>query len=219
MDEHEILQALRQVSTTDLSDALDRLGIVGQCLGIHPLVSSFQLVGRAFTIHYTPVTTEPGTVGDDIDDLGPGDVVVLDNAGRLDVTVWGDLLTMTAHRRGLSGTVIDGICRDVSRSIELDYPIYSRGNWMRTGKDRVRVDAINVPVVIGGVYIRPGDYLRGDGDGVLAIPASSIAKVIVAAQEIHTAEEQIRAEIAAGSDLRTARAKVAYHDLQKHQGH
>jgi 4-hydroxy-4-methyl-2-oxoglutarate aldolase len=216
MHESDILHALRALSTTDLSDALDRLGIAGQCLGILPLSRSFRLVGRAFTIQYVPVSVERGTVGDYIDDLGPDDVVVLDNAGRLDATVWGDLLTSTAHRRGVAGTVIDGICRDIDRSIKLDYPIYSRGNWMRTGKDRVRVDGINVPVSIGGVRVEPGDYLRGDGDGVVVIPASRIDAVVGAAQEIHAAEEAIRAEVVAGNDLRTARAKVSYHDLQKH---
>lgn len=218
MNGTEILAALQGLSTTDLSDALDRLGIAGQCLGIMPLSRSFRLVGRAFTVHYVPVSVERGTVGDYIDDLGPDDVVVLDNAGRLDATVWGDLLTSTAHRRGVAGTVIDGICRDIDRSIKLDYPIYSRGNWMRTGKDRVRVDGINVPVSIGGVRVEPGDYLRGDGDGVVVIPASRIDAVVGAAQEIHAAEEAIRAEVVAGNDLRTARAKVSYHDLQKHRG-
>ena len=218
MNGTEILAALQGLSTPDLSDALDRLGIAGQCLGILPLSRSFRLVGRAFTIHYVPVSVERGTVGDYIDDLGPDDVVVLDNAGRLDATVWGDLLTSTAHRRGVAGTVIDGICRDIDRSIKLDYPIYSRGNWMRTGKDRVRVDGINVPVSIGGVRVEPGDYLRGDGDGVVVIPASRIDAVVGAAQEIHAAEEAIRAEVVAGNNLRTARAKVSYHDLQKHRG-
>jgi 4-hydroxy-4-methyl-2-oxoglutarate aldolase len=210
----ERIAALRQLSTTDVSDALDRMGLNGQCLGIMPLDRNFRLVGRAFTIHYVSVGVERGTVGDYIDELGPEHVVVLDNSGRVDATVWGDLLTYTAHRRGVAGTVIDGVCRDVDRSIELNYPIYSRGNWMRTGKDRVRVDGVNVPVTIGGVRVEPNDYLLGDGDGVVVIPASKVDEVIASAQEIHNAEDAIRAEIAAGSDLRAARNKVSYHDLQ-----
>jgi 4-hydroxy-4-methyl-2-oxoglutarate aldolase len=216
--EATILEALEGLSTTDLSDALDRVGLNGQCLGIMPLSPDFRLVGRAFTIKYVPVGIDRGSVGDYIDDLGPTDVVVLDNAGRLDATVWGDLLTSTASRRKVAGTVIDGVCRDVDRSIELGYPIYSRGNWMRTGKDRVRVDGVNVPVSIGGVRVEAGDYLRGDGDGVVVIPVSRVEEVVKAAQEIHNAEEAIRAEITKGSDLRAARAKMNYHDLQKRQG-
>jgi 4-hydroxy-4-methyl-2-oxoglutarate aldolase len=81
----------------------------------------------------------------------------------------------------------------------------------------VRVDGINVPVSIGGVRVEPGDYLRGDGDGVVVVPASRIDVVVSAAQEIHAAEEVIRAGIAEGNDLRSARAKVSYYDLQKRQ--
>lgn len=106
---------LGRLSCTDLSDAMDRLGIPCQCAGIMPLDRSFSLVGRAFTLRYGPIGQDGGTVGDYIDDLEPGTVVVLDNAGRTDVTVWGDLLTATASRRNIAGTVIDGVCRDVDR--------------------------------------------------------------------------------------------------------
>jgi hypothetical protein len=61
-------------------------------------------------------------------------VIVLANNGRDDVTVWGDILTEVAHRKGIAGTVIDGINRDVALCLELNYPIYSRESWMRTGK-------------------------------------------------------------------------------------
>ena len=165
-------------------------------------------------MRYGPIGPEGGTVGDYIDDIPEGSVVVLDNAGRVDVTVWGDLLTYTASRRKVAGTVIDGVCRDMDRSIELSYPIYSRGNWMRTGKDRVRVEAMQEPVSIGGVRIRPGDWLRGDGDGVVALPADKLAEIIPVAQTINEAEEKIRAAIRDGESLREARKRFGYHQLQ-----
>lgn len=210
----EILPTLQQLSCTDLSDAMDRLGIPGQCFGITPLDRSFQLVGRAWTLRYGPVGQDRGTVGDYIDDLGADQVVVLDNQGRRDATVWGDLLTSTASRRKVAGTVIDGICRDVDRALTLKYPLFARGNWMRTGKDRVRVEATQVPVSIGGVRVEPGDYLRGDGDGVIAVPQARIAEVLAAAVEIHEAEEHIRASIERGTALRRAREEYGYHKLQ-----
>jgi len=209
-----IREILEGLSCTDLSDAMDRLAIPGQCFGIKPLDRSFHLVGRAWTLRYGTVGQDRGTVGDYIDDLGAEDVVVLDNQGRLDATVWGDLLTSTASRRRVAGTVIDGICRDVDRAMEVQYPIFSRGNWMRTGKDRVRVEATQQPVSIGGVRIEPGDWLRGDGDGVVSIPAARIEQVVAAAAEIHDAEEHIRAAIEGGADLRKARENYGYHQLQ-----
>jgi 4-hydroxy-4-methyl-2-oxoglutarate aldolase len=210
----EIETRLRGLSCTDLSDASDRLAIPVQCLGVMPLDRSFSLVGRAWTLRYGVVGADRGTVGDYIDDLGPDDVVVLDNAGRLDATVWGDLLTITASRRKVEGTVIDGVCRDVDRSIQLNYPMFARGNWMRTGKDRVRVEATQEPVTIGGVRVEPGDWMRGDGDGVLSLPAKRISEILDVAQQIHDAEEKIRSALAEGASLRDARASVGYHQLQ-----
>lgn len=214
MGNDEILAALDRLSCTDVSDALDKLGIPGQCLGIMPLERSFRLVGQAWTLRYGPVGENPGTVGDYIDDLGPGQVVVLDNQGRLDATVWGDLLTLTASTRGVAGTVIDGVCRDVDRALELSYPVYSRGNWMRTGKDRVQVESTGEPVSIGDVRVEAGDWLLGDGDGVVAIPASRVVEVIEVAQQVSDAEERIREQVEAGQSLRDARKLVGYHTLQ-----
>src|SRR5882724_5803979 len=207
----------QKLDTATLSDALDRLGIAGQCHRLKPRDVRFRMTGRAFTILYGPAASPPGTVGDYIDDVPPGSLVVIDNGGREDVTVWGDILTEIAHRRGLSGTVIDGICRDVALCIELGYPLYSRGHWMRTGKDRVQVEAVNVSVNIGEARVRPGDLLRGDADGVVVIPREHEETVLAAASEIDHAEQQIREAARAGMRLDEARKQFRYHGLQTRQ--
>jgi regulator of RNase E activity RraA len=214
----QLLTGFGELDVSAVSDALDRLGIAGQCSGIKPLERSFRLVGRAWTLRYAPAGTDGGTVGDYVDDLGPGQAVVIDNAGRLDATVWGDLLTLTAWRRGVAGTVIDGVCRDSDRSVGLGYPIFSRGSWMRTGKDRVRLEGYQVPVSIGGVRVEPGDILVGEADGVVAVPASRAAEVLDAAREIAASEPRIREAVEAGVSLTEARASVGYHQLQRHRG-
>jgi 4-hydroxy-4-methyl-2-oxoglutarate aldolase len=206
--------AFAALSTSAVSDALDRLRLDGQCLGIMPVSRSFRLVGQAFTVRYVAAGTASGTVGDYIDDLGPGQVVVLDNGGRLDATVWGDLLTATAHQRGVAGAVIDGVCRDSDQCVNLNFPVYSRGRWMRTGKDRVLVDAYQVPVTIGGVRVDPGDLLVGDADGVVSVPQARIADVLEVAQSISAAEDRIRASVQAGVSLVQAREQAGYHSLQ-----
>lgn len=205
---------LAGLSTTDLSDALDRLGIAGQCSGIMPLDRSFQLTGEAWTVRYAPIGADGGTVGDYIDDVAAGRVVVLDNAGRSDVTVWGDLLTSVAKRREIAGVAIDGVSRDLDRAVEIGFPIFSRGTWMRTGKDRVRVEAVQEPVSLGGVRIMPGDWIRGDGDGVVSLPARRVEEIVAVAREIRGAEDSIRAAIERGTSLRQARRDFGYHSLQ-----
>lgn len=203
-----------KLDTATLSDALDKLGINGQCYRIKPRTNSFRMSGRAWTVKYGPAANPPGTVGDYIDEVPAGSVLVLDNDGRDDVTVWGDILTEVAHHKGIAGTVIDGINRDVSLCLELNYPVYSRESWMRTGKDRVQVEAMNVPVNIGNVRVCPGDLLRGDADGVVAIPKEYEEAVLAAAEKIHIAEDAIRQAVRGGMSLREARGQHRYHQLQ-----
>jgi 4-hydroxy-4-methyl-2-oxoglutarate aldolase len=205
------------LDTATLSDALDRLGIVGQCARIKPRAPSFRLSGRAFTLLYGPAAKPPGTVGDYIDDAAPGSVIALDNGGREDATVWGDILTEIAHRRRIAGTVIHGICRDVALCLELGYPVYSRDHWMRTGKDRVQVVAADTPVDMGGVRVCPGDLMRGDADGVVSIPREHEDEVLRIAEEIERAEQQIRAAVRTGMRLDEARRQFRYHRLQRHE--
>jgi len=202
------------LDTASLSDALDKLGIVGQCHRVKPLDPNFRLAGRAFTILYGPAGNPPGTVGDYIDDVPPGGVVVLDNGGRDNATVWGDILTEVAHRRGIAGTVIDGICRDVALALKLRYPLFSKGHWMRTGKDRVQVEATNITVNIGDARVASGDLLRGDADGVVVIPHAHEAAVLDTAEAIEKAENSIREAVRSGMRLDEARRSFRYHDLQ-----
>lgn len=208
------LKAMRHLSTTTVSDALDRHGIAGQCLGLKPLDTGFKLVGRAFTMRTLPVATKAGTVGDYIDDVPPGNVIAIDNGGRLDQTVWGDILTFVATKRGIAGTVIDGVCRDVARSLELAYPLFTRGWSMRTGKDRVQLDALNVTVSLGGARVSSGDILLGDADGVVVVPRELEREIIAEARAIEAAEERIREAVKNGMRLDEARKKFKYFKLQ-----
>jgi len=202
------------LDTATLSDALDKLGIVGQCYKIKPRDPGFRLAGRAWTLKYGPAANPPGTVGDYIDDVAPGSVIVLDNNGREDATVWGDILTEIAHRRGIAGTVINGINRDTHLCLSLGYPVFSIDHWMRTGKDRVQVEATGIPVNLGGARVAPGDILKGDTDGVVVIPKEHEDRVLDAAEEIEAAENRIREAARNGARLDEARKQFKYHQLQ-----
>jgi regulator of RNase E activity RraA len=161
-----------------------------------------------------PVSEVKGTVGDYIDLAQPGDVIVLDNNGRTDCTVWGDILTVTAKMKGIAGTVIDGVCRDVHNILKERYPIFTRGRFMMTGKDRVMVEAMNVTVSIGKTQVRPGDILMGDDSGVVVIPRERAPEILKLALEIETAENQIEEAVRSGLSLKEAREKFRYHSLQ-----
>ncbi|MGW3570307.1 RraA family protein [Streptomyces sp. NPDC000941] len=211
----DLVERLRALPTAAISDALDRIGIEGALHGLSPLATGFRVVGPAFTVRYASVDdTVGGTVGDFLDDVPPGAVVVIDNDGRTDVTVWGGIMTEVAAHRGIAGTVINGVCRDVSALLTQNYPLFSRGRFMRTGKDRVRLVAVGEPVTVSGVEIRPSTLICADADGVIAVPAAEAERVTETAERIERVEADIVAAARTGSTLRAAREKFGYHKLQ-----
>lgn len=208
------MERFRRLDTTSISDALDKLGIPGGLYGLKPLNPGHHICGQAFTVHYVPCGQNSGTVGDFLDDVEPGQVVVIDNNGRDYCTVWGDIMCITAKHRGIEGTLIDGVCRDIPTLKETNYPIYTKGYYMVTGKDRVEVDAVNIPVSISNVQVRPGDIIVGDDTGVVAVPLNRAEEVAQIAEEIERVEQLIVEKVRNGMKLKEAREQLNYHHLQ-----
>ncbi|PZS30996.1 MAG: diguanylate cyclase [Pseudonocardiales bacterium] len=219
----QLIGRLATLTTAAVSDALDAQGLPGSVHGIAPLTSQ-RLAGPAFTVAYQAAGCERGnrggvglvgSVGDFLDDVPPGGVVVIDNAGRTDCTVWGGIMTQAALVRGLAGTVIHGAARDVAISRAYGYPLFTTGRFMRTGKDRVRLAGVGVALSIAGVPICPGDWVTGDADGVVVIPARHLEQVVDIAEGIERIEHRIVDAVHAGGSLRQARAVHGYHKLQR----
>lgn len=220
---NSVVEQFKQYATPTISDALNRVGISGGCLGIRPAVPGLKMVGSAYTVRRLPSDqVSPSKGGDYLDHVRPGDVVVIDNGGRINGTVWGDILTMAAKQIGLSGTLIDGACRDVSTLKELEYPVFSLGIHVQTGKDRSQMEAFGVPVSVRDVRVDPGDVIIGDDSGVVVVPHEVAEEVLAHCAEIEEAENLIRASVDKGLDredahltLAEARQKYGYWDLQK----
>ena len=216
LEDKELVALFQGLDTPGVSDALDKLGLPGQCLGVAPLDNySKVIVGPAFTVQYVSASVPPGTVGDFIEDVAPGDVVVIDNGSRTDCTVWGDIMTQYAGTRQIAATVIDGVCRDVNKALGDGYPIFSKGRFMRTGKDRVQVQSVNQPVSIGTARVCARDIVVADANGVVIVPRARAAEVAACARQIELIEADIRALITQGKTLKEARAALGYHSLQR----
>ena len=215
LEDQTLVALFEGLDTPGVSDALDKLGLPGQCLGVAPLDNYNKVVvGPAFTVQYVTASVPPGTVGDFVDDVAPGDVVVIDNGGRTDCTVWGDIMTQYAGNRQIAATVIDGVCRDVNKALGDGYPIFSKGRFMRTGKDRVQVQSVNQPVTVGTARVCARDIVVADANGVVIVPRARAAEVAACARQIESVEADIRARIAQGQSLKEARAALGYHHLQ-----
>lgn len=215
----DLPEAARTLSTAEISDALDALRLPGSVPNIGPVAGPARLFGPAFTVRYAPVDlATPGTVGDYLDDTPAGAVVVLDNGGRTDCTVWGGILSQLAAHRGIAGTVVYGVCRDTAEADAAGYPLQACGRFMRTGKDRVQVEQVGGTVALADVRVSAGDIVVGDEDGVVVVPRARAVEVFVKAIALRDAEAGIVRATREGASLREARRQAAYHTLQRAGG-
>ena len=216
LSDKELVTLFKGLDTPAVSDAMDKLGIACHCFGIMPLANYTEtIIGPAFTVQYVPSAQPSGSVGDFIDDVAEGDVIVIDNNGRTDCTVWGDIMTQYAGIRKIAATVIDGVCRDVSKALGDNYPVFSRGRFMRTGKDRVEVVAVNQPISIGQTRVCARDIVIADASGVVVVPRHRAEEVAQVARKIEDIEAHIRTAISSGKTLGQAREELGYHLLQR----
>lgn len=217
----ETLESLRRVylslTTPEVSDALESFGVVGGIAGLRPSLPEQKLFGPALTVA-REVNPDPDSrhAADYIDQAAPGEVVVIDNLGLESCTCWGGILTRYAGKKGLGGTVIDGMHRDTEVIKSTGYPVFSRGPFMVTGKGRTRLKAVNVPVRIGGAAVSPGDFLFGDDHGLVVIPAGIVKEVAERAEATRAVESEIL-DLILRQDvpLKVARERLGYHDLTR----
>jgi 3-hexulose-6-phosphate synthase/6-phospho-3-hexuloisomerase len=129
-----------------------------------------------------------------------GHVLVIDGQGELNTALWGELTTLSALLKGLAGVVIDGAVRD-SRTISRSrLPVFARAVVPNAGGGEY-VAELNVAVQCGGQVVRPGDWVVGDEDGVVVVPAERLPDAIAIAQRIIAAEKELERAIRRGEDL------------------
>ncbi len=202
--------------TAVLSDVMDSIRLRSQAMlpFIRPLDDSLVLFGRARTGIYMEVYSV--SEGENpyeveialIDDLKPGDVAVLACGGPTNrIAPWGELLSTASTCRGAAGCVTDGLVRDIRRIRAMEFPTFHGGIGPLDSAGRGRMMAMDVPVECAGVAVRPGDYVFGDADGVVVIPAERTEEVFTLALEKVNSENRSRDELRAGRYLRDVYAK------------
>ena len=106
-----------------------------------------------------------------------GSVIVVDGGGSLERALWGDRLSGRAQERGILGLVVDGAVRDVDAIEELGFPVFAAGRCPTPPNRDVRGE-LNIPILCGGVEVKPGDHVYGDSDGVVVVSAETHAHVL-----------------------------------------
>lgn len=201
MSREALIERLARLDTCAVSDALDSLNLRGATWGVAPMWQCPRIVGRAVTMKIKPAGQEQprqhlGTAP--IEAAQPGDIIVVDNGGKLEFSCWGGLLALGAKLKGLSGVVIDGACRDVDEARELGFAVFARGAVPMTARGRVVQDSFNQEIQFAGVQCHPGDLVIADSSGVVIIPQDRGAEVIAAAEGIHLKEQEMAAGMRKG---------------------
>ena len=198
------------LSTAVVSDILDELGHRDHVLdpAIRPLGDAGIIAGWAnpfvvAEVDEIPADPYTGEIAA-MDDIAPGDVVLIAAGGSARAACWGELFSTAARARGARGTLIDGYCRDARVIAALGYPVWCRGLLPLDVKGRLAVTAWRHPAVVGGLPVQPGDLVVADADGVVVVPAALAAEMVRRALEKVSKENGVRDALAEGSTLRSA---------------
>ncbi|MDF1522656.1 MAG: RraA family protein [Trueperaceae bacterium] len=161
-----------------LSDAMGRAGAMGA--EVRPMWAGARLVGRAVTARAHGGDLHALFAA--IERAEPGDVVVVQGPGAAAIAFWGENASLAARARGAVGAVLGAPIRDVAAHPRLGFPVFATGATPAGGVFGER-GAVQVPVVVGGLVVRPGDALVGDENGVVVVPSEDLAAVVAAVPE------------------------------------
>lgn len=212
MKQEELIAGFRDVATASVADAVDKIAGKSGLLNtdFRPRINEAKIVGPAVTVLEGPTDefVPPQHALDAIDEADAGSVIVISTNGKVDVAIWGGLMTAGAVANKHEAALLDGGIRDIVEiRRDYDFPVYSRTVCPGTTLGRAKTLAANVEVDMGGVIVHPGDIIVGDIDGVVAVPRAHAEAVLEMSREIDAREaEQARLIIASGS-LREGLAK------------
>ncbi len=208
-----------KLSTTNVSDAMDVLEIRGSTYGIRPMIEKWgKVVGPAITVKMTAAgeTKSKHHLGMKAISLAEdGDIIIIDNGGRIDTSCWGGILANSAKVKGVGAVIIDGACRDLDDCIDINFPVYARGTVVATARGRIMEESTNEMIQFGGVQVRPGDIVMGDRSGVVVVPKERIEEVLSKAEVLYEKEECMIREILAGHDVLEVDNKFSYEKMLK----
>ncbi|MCB1232470.1 MAG: RraA family protein [Verrucomicrobiae bacterium] len=209
----DAISALEKLYSAVVADVLDTLGHRHQCLGadIRALTPARRVCGRVFTAVAQPVDHIPDEPYQlemaAIDRMVNGDVLVVDSGHHRGSAFWGELLSTACRAKGVRGVVMSGCTRDLWALEQMDFPVFGIGCTPADSKGRLDVTQIGEPISLDGVIIRSGDFILGDLDGVVVIPAEAADETLRLALEKVSGENTVREELAAGVPVAEVFAK------------
>lgn len=190
-----------------IMDVMDGMNVRCQCMdpAVKPLLPSMSTWGEAVTVYVETVSEVPEKPFqlemEVIDDLKEGQIIVAQcNAPTLSA-FWGGLLSNAAVGRKSPGAIMDGGARDYREIVNLGFPVFCKGLSPLDSCGRMDGKERDIPIVCGGIKVRPGDLVYGDVDGVVVVPQEIADEVISRAWEKVRGENTVREELRAGASV------------------
>lgn len=208
----DLVRRISPIATSTFANALDLAGLHNNVVAHIKAVSpGFRFTGPAVTVkeiagQHGDFTSEDFRVGAMIDAASSGDVIVID-AGGAECSTWGGMASLAAKLKGVAGLLVDGAVRDLEEMIEFDFPVFSRHMIATTGRLRLKVEDINVPVMIDGVMVSPGDIIHADGTSAVCIPKDRAEEITEIAERLAKDDASAVEDLRAGLTFSEAMAK------------
>ena len=209
----ELRDRYLRLYTGAIADTLDKAGYRNQVLprDITSFTQANRVAGPAFTGQGYPCADtkndDTQTRLDMLDSIKPGTISVWTTGGSIDCAHWGEIMSTAARQRGCNGAVIDGGVRDLDFINAMNYPVFAKFKCSASSIGRWDIKEYQVPIRIGATVIRPGDFVFGDIDGVVVVPAALTVEILEAAENVYERESGMRAELRAGKSVKDAYAK------------
>ena len=201
-----------RIATSTLANTLDDFDLGGKILpSIKSVAPGFRFAGPAVTLK--EVVGDVGShtladfcIGAIIDATSAGDVIVIDADGAC-VSTWGGMASYAAKLKGIAGLLVDGAVRDLNEMVAFDFSVFSRHLTPLTGRTRLKVEAIGVPVSIDGVAVAPGDLIVADNTGVVVLPQAQATQINARAETFAADDTAALQDLKAGMMFSEAMAK------------
>jgi 4-hydroxy-4-methyl-2-oxoglutarate aldolase len=204
MTEEKLLQRLYQLDTNTISDALDFLELKGATFGLRPLWNCPKIVGIATTIQLGPKTDPRATlhpITPVIAETNSANRILVITGGLEGISSWGDLVANASQLKGIKGTILDGVSRDIEGSESIGYPVFGRGVTMISARNRVAQISSYEPIQVQGVTVSQDDYVIADRCGTVFIPVGRIEEVIALGEKIAARQDGMVQAIRAGRSV------------------